>query len=132
MGEEKMKQEGQINLGSVEKIALGQGQRFVIQGKDIAVFRTRDGKIFAIEDRCPHRQGPLSDGIVGGGQVICPLHGHKFDLETGKGSDGQECVEVFKAWEQEGKIILEYVLLNIDEVNQPRGEKNALTKSSTD
>ncbi len=99
----------QINLGLVEQIPVGQGRRFVVKGEDIVVFRGRDGKIYAMEDRCPHRQGPLSDGIIGDGKVVCPLHGHKFDLETGQGSEGHECVRVFRAWEDNGKISLEWL-----------------------
>lgn len=51
---------------------------------DIAVFRTRDDKVFALEDRCPHRGGPLSQGIVTGCQVICPLHDWCIRLEDGR------------------------------------------------
>jgi len=97
-----------INLGLVEDIPVGQGRCFVVQDEEVAVFRSRDGNLFAIENKCPHLKGPLSDGIVGGGQVICPLHGHKFDLKTGKGSEGYECVSVFNVWEEQKNIILLY------------------------
>ena len=96
-----------INLGSVERIPIGQGACFIVDDQEIAVFRSRDGRIFAVENRCPHRRGPLAEGIVGGGKVICPLHGHKFDLTTGKGSDPSECVNVFKAWEKNQNIMVE-------------------------
>ncbi len=99
-----------INLGNVSDIPLGQGACFIVHDQEIAVFRSRDGCIFAVENRCPHRQGPLCEGIVGGGKVICPLHGHKFDLTTGKGSDSQECIKVFKAWEKDQNIMLEEVV----------------------
>lgn len=49
----------------------------------IAVFRTADDKVFALDDRCPHKGGPLSEGIVHGTRVTCPLHGMVFDLVTG-------------------------------------------------
>ncbi len=64
---------------------LGQGFCFVVGGEEIAVFRQRDGRLFATQNRCPHRQGPLSEGVIGDGKVICPLHAHKFDLCTGEG-----------------------------------------------
>ncbi len=99
-----------INLGNVNDIPLGQGICYIVKGEEIAVFRSRDGRIFAVENRCPHRQGPLSEGIVGGGKVICPLHGHKFDLTTGKGSDPRECVKVFKAWEKDKNMMMEVQL----------------------
>ena len=50
----------------------------------IGVFRTADDRIFAIEDHCPHRGGPLSQGIVHGAAVTCPLHNWVISLETGK------------------------------------------------
>lgn|SRR5215217_4871645 len=49
----------------------------------IAVFRTAEDQVFAIDDQCPHKGGPLSQGIVHGAQVTCPLHNWVFSLETG-------------------------------------------------
>ena len=97
-----------LNLGPVERIALGHAQCFVVGQEEIAVFRSREGKFFAIANQCPHRRGPLSEGVFGDGKVICPLHGHKFDLATGKGSDGGECVKIFHVWEEQGEIRLDY------------------------
>ena len=51
---------------------------------DIALFRTMDDRVFALEDRCPHRNGPLSQGIVHAKAVTCPLHNWVIDLESGK------------------------------------------------
>ena len=59
------------------------------QGK-IGVFRTMDDRIFAIEDHCPHRGGPLSQGIVHGASVTCPLHNWVISLETGKALGADE------------------------------------------
>jgi nitrite reductase (NADH) small subunit len=50
---------------------------------DIAIFRLADDEVFAVHDKCPHKGGPLSQGIVSGKVVTCPLHGLKIDLETG-------------------------------------------------
>jgi len=50
---------------------------------DVAVFRTDNDEVFALRDECPHKQGPLSQGIVHGKTVTCPLHGWKLDLGTG-------------------------------------------------
>ena len=102
-----MKSVTMLNLGSTEEIPLGQGRCFLINGKEIAVFRTRSGYFFAVENRCPHRQGPLAEGIVGEGKVVCPLHGHKFDLVTGRGSESHECVEAFKITLDNGQILME-------------------------
>ena len=50
---------------------------------DIAVFRTHGDAVYAVRDACPHKGGPLSQGIVHGKTVTCPLHGWKLDLDTG-------------------------------------------------
>jgi len=50
---------------------------------DIAVFRTTEDTVFALEDRCPHKGGALSQGIVCGNKVACPLHNWNIALETG-------------------------------------------------
>lgn len=72
----------------------------------IAVFRTANDAVYAIEDRCPHRGGPLSQGIVHGAQVTCPLHSWVFSLQTGEaqGADGGR-VRTF-ALRREGETIL--------------------------
>lgn len=51
---------------------------------DIALFRTADDKIFGLHDKCPHKGGPLSQGIVHGETVTCPLHGWKIGLADGQ------------------------------------------------
>ena len=76
-------------------------------GEEIAVFRQRDGGLFATQNRCPHRQGPLSEGVCGAGKVICPLHGHKFDLATGQGAEPGEGVKVYNVIESGGDVILQ-------------------------
>lgn len=55
-----------------------------LSGTKIAIFRTRDDQVFALEDSCPHKQGPLSQGIVHGHRVTCPLHEWVFELESGE------------------------------------------------
>jgi nitrite reductase (NADH) small subunit len=95
-----------INLGSVEKVPKGQGFCFIVAGREIAVFRQRDGKLFATQNRCPHKQGPLSEGLVGAGKVICPLHAHKFDLSSGQGPDPKECLRVYPVREEKGEILI--------------------------
>ncbi|MCR4264622.1 nitrite reductase small subunit NirD [Nitratireductor sp. ZSWI3] len=77
-------------VGSIHDIPL-RGARCVAtpHGK-IGVFRTADGKVFAIEDHCPHRGGPLSQGIVHGASVTCPLHNWVISLETGEALGADE------------------------------------------
>lgn len=71
-------------VGRLEDIPVGQGRAYVIGGRTIAVFRQRDGRVFATDNRCPHRGGPLAEGLVGDGKVICPLHAWKIDLASGR------------------------------------------------
>jgi nitrite reductase (NADH) small subunit len=72
------------NLGPVACIPLGEGRLFEAGSTLIAIFRARDGRVFATEPWCPHRGGPLIDGLVAAGKVVCPLHGYAFDLASGK------------------------------------------------
>lgn len=61
-----------------------QGARTVICGeREIALFRLSDGEVLAVENRCPHKGGKLSEGMVCGSAVHCPLHDWKIDLRTG-------------------------------------------------
>ena len=78
------------NLGPADQIPHGEGRVFAVDGRRVAVFRSRDGRLFATEDTCPHRQGPLADGLLGGSILVCPLHGFKFDLATGR-PVGNDC-----------------------------------------
>ncbi len=71
-------------VGSVDDIPV-LGSRVVRTGNgDVALFRTAANEIFALEDRCPHKNGPLSQGIVHGSRVTCPLHNWVIELATGE------------------------------------------------
>ena len=73
-----------IKIGSINDIPC-RGARCVATPRGrMAVFRTGDDQVFAIKDRCPHKGGPLSQGIVHGTSVTCPLHNWVISLETGK------------------------------------------------
>lgn len=87
----------QVTLGPVQSIPEGEGRCFDVGGRKLAVFRARSGRVFAVQATCPHRGGPLADGLVGGHFVICPLHALKFDLETGKSSDGSAPLATYPA-----------------------------------
>ena len=72
------------NLGSIQRIPLGEGRVFRVQDIEVAIFRVRNGQVFATQALCPHRAGPLADGLLGSGKVVCPLHGYVFELATGQ------------------------------------------------
>jgi nitrite reductase (NADH) small subunit len=73
-----------IEIGRLDEIPR-LGSRVISNGfGDIAVFRTGEDKVFAVRDRCPHKGGPLSQGIVHGTRISCPLHNWVIDLESGQ------------------------------------------------
>jgi nitrite reductase (NADH) small subunit len=79
-----------FEIGGLDDIPR-RGARCVKNGDmTIALFRTADDRIFALEDRCPHRGGPLSQGIVHDGCVTCPLHNWVISLETGLAQGADE------------------------------------------
>ncbi len=72
----------------------------------VAVFRTAEDQVFALEDRCPHQGGPLSEGIVHGASVTCPLHNWVISLETGEAQGADEGRTLSVAARVEGGRIL--------------------------
>ncbi|AWA38833.1 nitrite reductase small subunit NirD [Pseudomonas sp. 22105] len=73
-----------LDICALEEInALG--SRIIAGPKgDIAIFRTSDDEVFALDDRCPHKGGPLSQGLIYGKRVACPLHNWQIDLQSGE------------------------------------------------
>jgi nitrite reductase [NAD(P)H] small subunit len=96
-----------IEIGSLEDIPP-LGSRIVHAGVlNIAVFRCSDDKVYALENKCAHKQGPLSEGIVHGCLVTCPLHDWVFDMQTGKATGADEgMVRTFLVKVTDGKIYL--------------------------
>jgi nitrite reductase (NADH) small subunit len=69
-------------ITKIDNVPLREGRAVTVGGIEVAIFRLED-RCLTIENRCPHKGGPLCDGIVSGTTVVCPLHGQRFDLETG-------------------------------------------------
>jgi nitrite reductase (NADH) small subunit len=97
---------GTLQIGEAAQIPQGEGRTFQVAGRAIAVFRTHSGEVFATQARCPHLNGPLSDGLTGGATVVCPLHERSYDLRTGAGLNGEaSSLEVYPAsLDPDGKI----------------------------
>ena len=96
-----------VDIGTAAQVPL-RGSRVVSTSRgDIAVFKAFDGRIFALWDRCPHKGGPLSQGIVNGHSVTCPLHNWVIGLETGevKGPD-QGCARKIASKVEGGRVYL--------------------------
>ncbi|MBW8711703.1 MAG: nitrite reductase (NAD(P)H) small subunit [Mycobacterium sp.] len=79
-----------VEIGSVDEVPVGEARTFAVDGEQIAVFRLRDGSLRAIDAVCPHKGGPLADGLADERVVVCPLHGHTFDLSTGSEAGGAD------------------------------------------
>jgi nitrite reductase (NADH) small subunit len=76
-------------------------------GRTIAIFRTATDNVFALRDECPHKGGPLSQGIVFGESVACPLHNWCIDLASGSAAAPDEgCVERFEVCIVDGHVEL--------------------------
>ncbi|MBW7901383.1 MAG: nitrite reductase (NAD(P)H) small subunit [Rhodocyclaceae bacterium] len=73
-----------VDAGPVDAIPSPGARRLPTAHGDIAVVRTGSGAVYAIGDRCPHKGGPLSQGMVFGERVQCPLHGLVVDLASGR------------------------------------------------
>jgi nitrite reductase (NADH) small subunit len=77
-------------------------------GGDVAVFRNAGDGVFALLDRCPHKGGPLSQGIVHGNKVACPLHGWNIQLEDGCAVAPDEgCTATFSVRVESGEVFLQ-------------------------
>lgn len=79
----------EVTLGPLASIPEGEGRTFAVGKLRLAVFRSRMGEIFATQAECPHRGGPLADGLLGGSKLICPLHALEFDLKSGQSANGE-------------------------------------------
>jgi len=73
-----------IDIGTVADVPALGSRVVKAPGGDIAVFKAADGRLFALRDRCPHKGGPLSQGMVHGHSVTCPLHNWVISLESGE------------------------------------------------
>ncbi|RCX16740.1 nitrite reductase (NADH) small subunit [Fontibacillus phaseoli] len=73
-----------IKVAHVQEIDEQGARTFAVGDKEIAVFKLSDGSVRAIENRCPHKGGRLSEGMVCGSAVHCPLHDWKIDLHSGR------------------------------------------------
>jgi nitrite reductase (NADH) small subunit len=84
--------QGWVDVGGLDDIPRRGARRVRDSDVDmpIAVFRTADDEIFALVDRCPHKGGPLSEGIVQGCAVACPLHGWVIQFDSGKAEPPDE------------------------------------------
>lgn len=72
-----------VKVAKASELQEGVGLAVQAGGQTVAVFKC-DGQIYAVNNVCPHRGGPLAEGFVQGGRVSCPWHGWAFDVKTGQ------------------------------------------------
>ena len=96
---------GFVRIGRSEDVPMLEGRTVTVGAHRIAVFRTHEG-FHALAAVCPHRGGPLADGIVTGSCVTCPLHNRRFDLRTGAGIGDHPGVVPYEVAERSGELWL--------------------------
>ncbi len=117
-----------LDIGWVDEIPVRGSRTVQVEGgDDIAVFRTSEGKVFALLDRCPHKHGRLSQGIVHGGAVACPLHNWRISLVTGEAlGEDRGCTPVVPVWQ---KVQLSVQPTWLDTQSVPRSASGMNTAS---
>ena len=97
-----------LDIGPVDQLpALGARTLPVRGGREIAIFHTANGQVYALANQCPHKAGPLSQGIVHGDSVTCPLHNWRISLRSGAVlGDDKGCVPTIPVKVDAGRIYL--------------------------
>lgn len=97
-----------LDIGPVTQIEPGSARTLPVEGgEEIAIFRTMQGECYALINKCPHKNGPLSQGIMHGAVVTCPLHNWNISLKTGQAlGDDEGCVPTIPTRIDSGRILL--------------------------
>jgi nitrite reductase (NADH) small subunit len=96
-----------IDIGAIDEIPLRGARKIKTPLGCVALFRTGEAEVFATTDSCPHKGGPLSEGIVHGQSVTCPLHNWVFDLNTGQAQDEEGVISTYPARVEAGRILID-------------------------
>lgn len=97
-----------LDIGPLTQIGAGMAATLPVEGgEEIAVFHTMQGEFYALVNKCPHKSGPLSQGIVHGDSVSCPLHNWRISLRTGEalGAD-KGCTPTIPVKVEDGRLYL--------------------------
>jgi nitrite reductase (NADH) small subunit len=96
-----------IRMTAAANIPPREGRALSVAGREITIFNLGD-RYLATDNRCPHRGGPLCDGIVSGSAVVCPLHAWKIDLETGgvERPKVQTCIQTYALRVEDGVVLI--------------------------
>jgi nitrite reductase (NADH) small subunit len=97
-----------IWVTDTENVPPREGRAVIVGGREIAIFNLGD-RFLAADNICPHRGGPLADGIVAGDSVVCPLHGWKINLTSGqvdRPGDQAGCVRTYPTHVDHGIVVV--------------------------
>ena len=101
-----------IDIGAIDEIPVRGARKVKTKLGCLAVFRTDENTVFATSNVCPHKQGPLNEGIVHGTKVTCPLHNWVFDLETGVAQGADEGrIATYAVRVEDGRILIDAEVL---------------------
>ncbi len=97
-----------VRLGAASELPPeGALQEFLVEGRQLCVARNK-GKLFAISNVCPHRGGPMAEGMLEDGKVLCPWHAWAFDLKTGAlDHDPAQTIAIYPLQEQDGEVLVD-------------------------
>jgi len=96
-----------LDVGSIDDVPLRGARVVASPAGNIAIFKTADGAFFALRDKCPHKGGPLSQGIVHGRGVTCPLHNWVISLESGEATGADKgCTPKIPLKIENGRVLL--------------------------
>ena len=96
-----------VDVGAVTDVPMRGARRVPTPKGDVAVFRTGDNQLYALLDRCPHKDGPLSQGIVHGHAVACPLHNWRISLSTGEAlGEDAGCTPTIPVRVDSGRVLI--------------------------
>jgi nitrite reductase (NADH) small subunit len=96
-----------FDIGELNAIPRRGARCVVTPSGRIAVFRTQEDQVFALDNRCPHKGGPLAEGLVHGASVTCPLHSWVFDLATGRALGADEgAVRTYPVKVLDGRLLI--------------------------
>jgi nitrite reductase (NADH) small subunit len=112
-------------LADIPRLGARVIERAAEHGGNVAVFRTAADRVFALADRCPHKGGPLSQGIVHGDRVACPLHNWNIRLETGAAVEPDVgCAARFPARVENGRVEVALASGSCSSLNSPSGDSS--------
>ncbi|MBB6285051.1 MULTISPECIES: nitrite reductase small subunit NirD [Geobacillus] len=97
-----------VEIGRMDQLPKRLGKCVRIGALELALFRTGEDRVYAVENRCPHKGGDLSQGIVSGEFVFCPLHDWKICLKDGQAQAPDEgCVKTYRVTVEDGHLYVE-------------------------